>query len=948
MHGNLRRAFYDQRVIELRGREVELATLVHAAATAALGSGRVVVIEGDAGIGKSSLIEAALHHPRTSSGVEAHYGCADELDLSRPFGLLFQALAISPRSPDPQRQRIAALAATIGPSSAGMIDGAPGERFLVQDALIELIDDLCAARPLLIALDDLQWADTGSLAILSNLVRRLHDLPIALVLALRPWPRRADLTSLVERSSAAGGHLMRLDALSPAAVGQLVDDVVGATPGPLLQRMLASAAGNPFFLRELLMSAESTGRLHVSGQTIELEGGDAPAPLEERILRRIAGLPDDATEMLRALAVVGGSVDARDLIDLVGRPAVPLLRTASMLQHAGLLQDREGLLSFQHDLVREAVRNDVPASARAAVHAQMAQILIARRADPLDIAPHIAAGATVGDVRATDWLRRAAHQLAPSDPLAAADLFVRAAELSANDVDATAGLLAEAVKGLAWAGRFDDAAALAERGLELHPSTPYDRSLRVGLAEVQFLAGRVSDAVGPLRSAAAEPTLDDDTRANLWAEAATASLWSLDLAGCERDATQAIAAAEACDSPNALARALGVLSRRMNLAGRIAESRDLGRRCLEVAGDRPVAQRATPHLYAGMSLWPIDPIESAAIFREGFRRAEHLGIGWALPVYLQAMVSADFDSGDWDSCITHYDTATVLLQDMGDLDELSMEALVGVARFFRNEIPASRRSLARMLEAASHPQARVGGLIYIHWLEALMAAHDGDPRAGAELLIGAGEICEAVEAPHVQLPFIVDAVRWGLHTDLHERALDRARSADELAALGGMRIHRAIALRCQAAVTDDPALAVAAVDELRPTNHRLDMVLACAQAAEQLQTAGAAPEARAHAEEGLALADTMGAVLITRRLQALLRAAGGGRGVRGPRSRPTTGWDSLTDTERQVVQLVAESLTNAQVAERLYISRRTVETHLVHVYGKLGLTSRRALIEAAT
>ena len=409
----------------------------------------------------------------------------------------------------------------------------------------------------------------------------------------------------------------------------------------------------------------------------------------------------------------------------------------------------------------------------------------------------------------------------------------------------------------------------------------------------------------------------------------------------------AIAAAETSGSANALARALGVLSRRMNLAGRIDESRALANRCLTVAGEDAAAQRATPHLYAAMSLWPVDPVASAELLSEGLARAERSGIGWALPVYLQAMVSAAFDSGDWDGCVTHYDTARVLLDDMGDLDELSMEALVGVARFFRNELPGTRASLARMMERATQPQARVGGEIYIRWLEALVAHHDGNTAHGADLLLGASEMCELIGAPHVQLPFLVDAVGWGLATDQRDRALDRVRAAEALAVLGNKPIHRATALRCRALGDSDPALAVAAVDELRPTNHRFDFVLACEQAGTALSSASSKEAARAVLDEGMAVANDMGAHLLTRRLRAALRTAGGGRGIRGPRARPTSGWGSLTDTELQVLALVRERLTNAQVAERMFISRRTVETHLVHIYGKVGSRSRTELIDRA-
>lgn len=937
-------------VIALRGRAAELDALGAAIARAAHGSGQVVLVEGDAGLGKSSLLQAATDAALTGAGagrLAVHAGCADELEVARPFGVLFQALGVSAGAADPRRARVAELlGAPAAASAGGVLDGAAGERFVVQDAIIDLVADLCAHGPIVLALDDLQWADTGTLTVLSHLVRNLRDLPLAMVLAMRPWPRRAELATLVSRSLDADATLLRLDPLSDDDVARLVDDLVGVAPGPSLEHMLRAAAGNPFFVRELLLGAEAEGRLRLTTGAADLDGSETPASLQERILRRIALLPADAVELLQVLAVAGGAVDVRDLVDLVGRPAVPLLQTATMLQHAGVLADRDGMLAFQHDLVREAVRTDVPATARAAIHGQLAQLLIARGEEPVAIAAHVAASARAGDAAAAEWLRRGGRQLAPTDPLAATELFLRAADLMAVSVDVAAGFIADAVRTLAWAGRFDEAAAHAERGIASQPSPPLQRRLRIGLAEVQLLAGRVNDAVAPLRAAAPDEP-DDETRANLWAEAATASLWSLDLAGCDHDAAQAIAAAEQCGSANALARALGVLSRRMNLAGRIDESRHLAERCLAVAGDDPGAQRATPHLYAGMSLWPIDPVASAATFREGMRRSERLGIGWALPVYLQAMVSAAFDSGDWDACITHYDTARLLLADMGDLDELSMEALVGVARFFRNEVPATRASLDRMLEAVARPQARIGGEIYIRWLEALVAHHDGNARHGAELLIGASEICELIGAPHVQLPFLADAVAWGLDTELHERAVDRARAADDLAAVGGQPIHRAIALRCRAAVERDASAASAAVDVLRPTNHRLDFVLACEQTGALFVQSGDHAAARTITEEGMRAAEAMGALLLGRRLQAVLRSAGGGRGVKGPRSRPTTGWDSLTDTERQVVALVGERLTNAQVAERLFISRRTVETHLVHVYGKLGLGSRKELIDAA-
>ena len=307
----------------------------------------MVLVEGDAGLGKSSLLAAATDAALVGAArVTVLAGCADELEVARPFALLFQALGISVTATDPRRARVAALLGTAAPAAGGgVLDGAAGERFVVQDAIVDLVAELCADGPVVLALDDLQWADTGTIAVLAHLVRTRRDLPLTLVLALRPWPRRTELTTLVSRALDDGGTLLRLTPLSDDEVTRLVDDLVGASPGPGLTRLLHAAAGNPFFVRELLLGAEAEGRLRLAAGAADLDGTETPASLHERILRRVALLPGEAGELLQVLAVAGGAVDVRDLVDLVGRPAVPLLHTATLLQQAGVLIDRDGMLA---------------------------------------------------------------------------------------------------------------------------------------------------------------------------------------------------------------------------------------------------------------------------------------------------------------------------------------------------------------------------------------------------------------------------------------------------------------------------------------------------------------------------------------------------------------------------------------------------------------------------
>lgn len=922
-----RAEFYDAAMPEPRGRDELLARLSGPLALAAAGTGTCTLLEGSPGIGKTTVLDALAQRAQRRYGMAVARARADESAAPRPFGLWVDALDADHLLAAEQF----------------------GARMQRRDALVDLLDRLAADQPLLVLLDDVQWADDGSLALLGSVIRRHRDLAVALVVALRPSPRPPALASVLARASEFGAAHELLGGLAPEAIDALVTDITGGRPDDAFSESLRLAGGNPFHAREIVGTALRDGALEVVDGVAHLRGS-LPASLQHHVLGRVASLSPSAQLICRTIAACG-ILAASDLATVTALhdqvdAALDELSGAGLIT-LGPAEGPPPPVGFTHDIIRESIRGTLTDADIAAIARQVAAVLAARGAPAVEVATHIAAGADPGDPAAITWLVTAAAELAPTDPAAGAELYLRAAAID-PDVDQAGEWTASAAHALAWAGRFLDSAAHTRAALATARSATVTRKLEVSLAHTELLAGRVIDALPHLRAAAADATIDDDARANLLAEAATAALWSLQMDECERLANEAIATAERAGSANALARALGVLSRRMNFAGRIDESRRCADRCLEAAGSDPEAQRATPHLYAGMSWWPIDPIRSAATFQEGMLRAERLGIGWAMPVYLQAMVSAAFDSGRWDDAITHYDTARELLVEMDDLDELSMEALVGVARFFRNELPATRASLARMLDTASKPQARVGGEIYLRWLEALVATHDGHRAEGADLLLGISELCDAIGVPHVQLPFLADAVVWGLGTQHHERAVQRSEAAAQLATLAGRPIHRATALRCRAAVRNDHRDAMAAVEELRPTNHRFDLVLACEQAALSAATDGRTALARSTAEEGMGVAEQMGAGLLVRRLHSVLRAAGGGRGVKGPRQRPSHGWESLTEMELQVVALVAEGLTNARVAERLYVSRRTVETHLVHIYSKLALGSRRALIDEAT
>jgi predicted ATPase len=206
----------------LRGRTVELRTLVDALGRAAGGRPAIVVVEGEAGIGKSRLLAEALEAAR-SRGLQVVAGRGQDLERNRPFGLLADGFGCSRSSPDPRRAAIAALLATHGGDrGATTVSSDPALQFQAVDAFLDLVEALAPRGPLVLGLDDLQWADSSSLLTLGALARRVTDNPVALLASLRPLPRSAELDRTLEALDAAGARRLVLGQLDREAVTELV------------------------------------------------------------------------------------------------------------------------------------------------------------------------------------------------------------------------------------------------------------------------------------------------------------------------------------------------------------------------------------------------------------------------------------------------------------------------------------------------------------------------------------------------------------------------------------------------------------------------------------------------------------------------------------------------------------------------------------------------------
>jgi hypothetical protein len=496
------------------GRESETRALAEALDRVASGASAIVLIEGEAGIGKTRLLQDALGDAR-ARGMQVIAGRAEQLERTRPFGLVAAAFGCSSTSPDPRRAAISAVLATQGGGNQGPITvtSDPGLQFRTVDAFADLAEELALSGPLVIGVDDLQWADPSSLLTLATASRRLAYLHFALIGCLRPAPHVADLDRLRRALEAAGARCLALVPLAEGAVQELVADTIAADPGPRLLTEIAGAAGNPLFVTELLGALIQEGAITTAGGRAEVAETTLPPTLRLTILRRLSFLPDDTLEALQAAPILGSAFSLIDLATVADRTALGLASALTEAIRTGVLRDDGAHLRFRHDLIRDAIYEDLPASVRRALHHEAGQRLAQAHAPALLVAEHLARGAGAADAEAVTWLTRAAREAAATSPDVAADLLERAIGLMDPAHRGRDRLLAEQASSLMWAGRITAAKQMCRMLLERTHARDAEGPARLCLGYTLVAQLRQREALPELERAAESPGLTDAERA---------------------------------------------------------------------------------------------------------------------------------------------------------------------------------------------------------------------------------------------------------------------------------------------------------------------------------------------------------------------------------------------------------------------------------------------------
>ncbi|HYA51877.1 MAG TPA: LuxR C-terminal-related transcriptional regulator, partial [Streptosporangiaceae bacterium] len=627
------------------------------------------------------------------------------------------------------------------------------------------------------------------------------------------------------------------------------------------------------------------------------------------------------------------------------RSALELSAALARALAAHVVEDDGAHLRFRHDLIRDAIYEDLPLSVRRALHREAGQRLADGHAPAVQVAEHLARGAGAGDAEAITWLTQAAREAAITSPDVAADLMERAVGLMDPADPGRDGMLVEQASSLMWAGRVAAARQMCAALLERAHAGEAEGPARLCLGYALVAQSQQRDALPELERAAGSPVLTAAERAGARAWAAYARLATADLDGASAAAREARSAAPADPLVTSVAMATQALVtvHRWHPAGALEIIDD----AVRLADQSPGRQghRFPIHITRGFILTELDRLDEArSTLGTGRRIGEELGIGWQLPNYQMISAVTRFLVGEWDDAIAEVEAAREMADETGESHSLILgHCALALIWVHRNDLGRASQAAGAAMDQLGERGAPRYRALWAMWAHALLLEAEGKAADAFALLAGAWDRCAQLGLTLDYRAFGPDLVRLALASGERERARAVAAAMAGIAEQLDVPSLTGAALHCRGLVQGDADILRAAAAAYAQGPRPLELALASEDAGAASARQGDTGRARGLLEQAAAIYERLDAARDLARAEAVFRAADIRRGRRGARGRPQAGWASLTPTERAVADLVAEGLSNPQIGDRLYISRRTVQAHLAHVFAKLDLTSRAQL-----
>lgn len=682
---------------------------------------------------------------------------------------------------------------------------------------------------------------------------------------------------------------------------------------------------------------------------VEVTRSTVPPSLQSTLLRRVGPLSHEVRDVLRVAAVLGSPFVLDDLAVVLAKPASQLLGALDEPMRARLIVMAGDQLEFRHDLLRDAVYQDLPAAARAALHVQAARRLAAAGRGVAQVATHFQLGAAPGDAEAVHWLLRAAREAVSRSPQVGVELMDKALHIGGELSALRDTLEAELGVALMWSGRIADGETRLRDLLNRPHDYEVDAPARLALGQTLLMQGHADTAAELLEDTRGSP--GGVQRPQVLAEAALARLVRGELDVAARDAEHAREAGRQLGDDPAVCLALCVESVVVGLRGYTRQALQLAERALQIATRSPAREtgRRPVQFFLGMLLLDLDrPHEGRRMLATARRVSENLGMMWDLPLYHLLNGIGHYHHGDLDDAAAEAQTSVALNDEAGThLNAVWAQAVLALVHLQRGNLPAARHAIDAGEQMVAEIGTQIRGTDWLIWARGLYEECTGNTDTALAILWALWHGHAALGVTSERRNLGPDLIRLCLHAGDIDGARHVADAVAHAAQLHDTASAHAVALRCRGLAHDNPDLLLESVDLYRGTPRRMEHAWTCEEAGVALARAGRHDHARTLLDQALTIYQTRDAHRLARRAIAALRAAGRRPGATGPRRRPATGWDALTRTELEVSKLAAEGLTNPEIGNRLFISRRTVETHLSHVFGKLGVSSRIELAAEA-
>ncbi|AGZ38804.1 BTAD domain-containing putative transcriptional regulator [Actinoplanes friuliensis] len=853
----------------LVGRDTELGRLRDLVRAVSTGTGAAVWIEGEPGIGKTELLTAAFAAVG-DDGCQLAWGVADELDQHVPLQVVTRALGIEVESPDPRR---AAL--------AGEMHGADSEDAGAAERVLAYVRATCAVAPLVLVVDDLQWADDASVLLWDRLVAATRRMPLLLVAAARPEPNGRALAQLRRGVQSRQGHTLMLQALPAADIEALVTTLVGARIGPHLRGIVPRSGGNPLCAREMATALLRRGVVEISDGRAEIDASvsvEAPRSLLAVVRATLDFLTEDTQEVLRLAALLGTEFAVDDVVAVTGRSPFDLMVNLEEALAANVVVDAGTDLAFRHPFLRQALHESIPAAVRSTLHRHTAEVLSRGGSPVTRVAEQLAAETPVVDEWVVSWLVTHHAEVVKRTPRIAGELLRQVLATTLPTVGQREALLVALVKLEFRHDRYPMDEAREALGITTDPA---DRAeMRQLLAAMRFRRGDPDGAIGMLAGAVDDPDVPEIWRTRhrvLLANFRRGELNDLDRA--DRNAQRVHDEAVAVGQPYEAAFALQTTWLTNSIRRDHERALEYVDRALDIMHDHPT--------FAGMyfdlldnrmfTLQNLDRLDEA---ERTLREAALFAIRHRLPASLQVASAVQYYwLGRWDDATAEVSAVTddapgVTFLGMREPGAVTM-LLHGVAALIAGhrddaDLAAAHLDAADALPATDAERESCDFLLVARALGA-----EQQDRPADALAILAPLLTPEYAPMMLRHQWLPDAMRIALQIGREDVARQATKiCADEAAKEVRPARAWAAAARCQALLSGDPQPVLEVVAHYRAVGRVPELAAACEDAAVLLAARRRPHEAALCGGEAAEVYTVLGARWDLRRLRRRLAEYG--------------------------------------------------------------------------